>query len=82
MPVHAVREIYVVECSRRRVVVSAHDAGKAREIGARLLLGNPQSQRRDALLVREPEEEERTAFETFARSFGVSSECELAAIPM
>lgn len=74
--------IYVVEWSRRRIVVGAEDAGHAREIGASLLLGGVRSGRRDALLVREPEEEERTAFEMFARSYGVRSEYGLVAIPM
>ena len=82
MPTQTDREIYVVECARRRIVVSACNAGKAREIGAKLLLGSAQTLRRDALLVREPEEEERTAFEMFARSFGPGSERDFAAIPM
>jgi hypothetical protein len=75
-------QIFVVELSGRRIVVSSQNAGQAREAGALLLLGDARSPRRDALLVREPEEEERTAFETFARGSGLGGKGHLTAIPM
>ncbi|KAA0579004.1 hypothetical protein FZ983_16910 [Azospirillum sp. B21] len=74
------RSLFVVENARRRVVASAWDAGQARTIAAMLLLGSPHAPERDALVVREPEDEERDAFES-ARP-GPGSEVDLGAIQL
>ncbi|WP_042700951.1 hypothetical protein [Azospirillum sp. B506] len=74
------RRLFVVENTRRRVVASARDAGQARAIAAMLLLGNPHAPERDALVVREPEEEERDAFEERRPARG--SEADLGAIQL
>ena len=76
----AARRLFVVENARRRVVASARDAGQARAIAAMLLLGNPHAPERDALIVREPEDEERDAFE--AGRTGLGSEVDLGAIQL
>lgn len=62
MPEQQPRQLFVVEAARRRVVVSARDAGRARTVATVMLLGNAHAADRDALMVREPEEEERAAF--------------------
>ncbi|WP_245986065.1 hypothetical protein [Azospirillum thermophilum] len=80
MPEQDAHQLYVVEAARRRVVVSARDAGRARAIAAVMLLGSPHAPARDSLVVREPEEEEREAFR--AREFGPGSEVRLGAIPL
>lgn len=74
------RRLFVVENARRRVVTSARDAGQARSIAAMLLLGSPHSLERDALIVREPEEEECAAFEAHRPTLG--SEVDLGAIQL
>lgn len=71
---------FVVEDARRRVVASARDAGHARTIAAMLLLGSPHALERDALVVREPEEEERDAFE--ARRPARGGDADLGAIQL
>ncbi|AIB11805.1 hypothetical protein ABAZ39_07295 [Azospirillum argentinense] len=75
------RRLFVVEDARHRAVVSAWDAGRARAVAAAMLLGSPCAERRDALVVREPEEEERAAFEGQARRIG-QGDCGLTAIPL
>ena len=75
------RQLFVVEAARRRVVVSARDAGRARTVAAVMLLGNAHAVHRDALVVREPEQEEAEAFAARARQFG-QGDCGLAAIPL
>lgn len=75
------RQLFVVEAARRRVVVSARDAGRARTVAAVMLLGNAQALHRDALIVREPEQEEAEAFAARARQFG-QGDCGLSAIPL
>lgn len=57
------RRLWVVENRCRSVVTAARDAGQARLAAARLLHGREDAPERDALVVREPEEEERAAFE-------------------
>ena len=76
------RQLFVVEAARRRVIVSARDAANARTMGAVMLLGSPFAANRDALFVREPEEEERAAFDVQAKKFASDSECLLAAIQL
>ncbi|NUB26259.1 hypothetical protein GAY30_15345 [Azospirillum brasilense] len=75
------RRLFVVEDARHRAVVSARDAGRARAVAAAMLLGSPCAERRDALVVREPEDEERAAFEARARQVG-QGDCGLSAIPL
>lgn len=74
------RRLYVIEGVRRRIVASAPDAGQARTIAAMLLLGSPHALERDALVVREPEDEECAAFE--ASRPGPGSDVDLGAIPL
>lgn len=74
------RRLFVVENARRRVVASARDAGQARTIAAMLLLGSPHALERDALVVREPEEEECAAFEASRPAAG--SDVDLGAIQL
>ncbi|PGH55875.1 hypothetical protein CRT60_21730 [Azospirillum palustre] len=74
------RRLFVVEDARRRVVASARDAGQARTIAAMMLLGSPHALERDALVVREPEEEECAAFEASRPARG--SEADLGAIQL
>lgn len=74
------RRLYVIEGMRRRVVASACDAGQARTIAAMLLHGSPHAMERDALVVREPEEEERAVFE--ARRPASGGEVDLGAIQL
>ncbi|TWA77971.1 hypothetical protein FBZ85_106131 [Azospirillum brasilense] len=81
MPVQQPRRLFIVEDSRRRAAVSARDAGRARAVAAAMLLGSPHAERRDALVVREPEDEERADFETRARQIG-QGDCGLTAIPL
>ncbi|WP_372393708.1 hypothetical protein ABMY26_00400 (plasmid) [Azospirillum sp. HJ39] len=74
------RRLFVIEGTRRRVVALARDAGQARAIAAMLLLGSPHAPERDALVVREPEEEEHDAFEACRPAPG--SDVDLGAIPL
>ena len=82
MPEQKARQLYIVEGARRRVAISALDAGKARTLAAVLLLGGAQAPARDSLVVREPEDEEWAAFMQHAQVFGRDSACSLAAIPL
>lgn len=72
------RHLFVIEHATRRLAISASDAGRARSIAAMMLFGNPHAPQRDAMVVREPEEEERTAFES--RQYAPTSEVALAAV--
>lgn len=63
-----VRRLFVVEHARHRVVASVPDAGQARAIAAMPLLGGPFAPERGALVVREPEDEKRDAFEARQRA--------------
>ena len=70
--------LFVIEHAASRLAISAADAGRARNIAAMMLFGNPHALQRDAMIVREPEEEERTAFES--RQYAPTSEVALAAV--
>lgn len=72
--------LFVIEHATRRLAISAVDAGQARSIAAMMLFGNPHALQRDAMVVREPEEEERLTFEASRPAKG--SEVDLGAIPL
>lgn len=74
------KRLFVIENSRNRVVAAARDAGHARMVAALLLLGSSKAPERDALVVREPEEEEAAEFEL--RRPGPGSGFDLSAIPL
>ncbi|WP_448206446.1 hypothetical protein [Azospirillum sp. sgz302134] len=82
MPEQPSRRLFVVEAARQRVVVSARDAGWARTIAAVMLLDGAPAADRDALRVREPEDEEWAAFVVRAREFEAAGGCRLAAMPL
>ncbi len=73
-------QLFVIEHASSRLAIAAADAGRARGIAAMMLFGNPHAPERDAMVVREPEEEERDAFK--AGRPGPGSDVDLGAIPL
>jgi hypothetical protein len=71
-------QLFVIEHASSRLAIAATDAGRARGIAAMMLFGNPHAPERDAMMVREPEEEERRLFES--RQYAPTSEVALAAM--
>jgi hypothetical protein len=80
MPQAGDQKLYVVEAARRRVVVSAGEAGRARALATLLMFGRTSAPQRDQLVVREPEEEERAVFE--ALEFAPGAALRLAAVQL